>query len=138
MRKTQKGFTIVEVLVVIILISLIASVIVPKIIPSIDERKIKLTKVKIASLGGLIQQFYLDCGRYPDDSEGLEALLSCPSDLEGKWKGAYLKSSDMLDAWEHPFIYAVKDYINPGNYDLVSYGADGILGGEGINADISN
>ncbi len=138
MRKTKKGFTIVEVLVVIILISLIASVIVPKILPSIDEQKVKLTKTKIASHGEVIQHFYLDCGRYPDDSEGLDALISCPSDLEEKWKGAYLKSSNLLDAWEHPFIYVANDYINPGHYDLISYGADGIQGGEGVNADITN
>jgi len=136
MKRNKRGFTIVEVLVVIILISLIASVIVPKIIPSIDEQKIKLTKVKMASLKAIIQQFYLDCGQYPDDSEDLESLIICPSGLEDKWKGAYLTSSGLLDAWENPFLYAANDNINPGNFVLISYGADGVPGGEGVNADI--
>lgn len=138
MKKTNKGFTIVEVLVVIILISLIASVIVPKIIPSIDDQRVKITRAKMASLGAVIQQFYLDCGRYPDNSEGLEVLLSSPSGLEDKWKGPYLNESGLLDAWEKPFIYAANDNINPGHFDLVSYGADGVPGGEGVNADIDN
>lgn len=138
MRKSKKGFTIVEILVVIILISLIATVIVPKMFKGIGEQKARLTKAKMATLETAVQRFYLDCERYPDDSEGLEALLTPPSGLEDFWKGPYLKASDLLDAWKNPYIYVANGTINPGSFDLISYGADGVEGGEGDNADIVN
>ena len=126
-----------EILVVIILISLIATVIVPKMFQGMGEQKAKISKAKMATLENAIGRFYLDCERYPDDSEGLEALIACPSGLEEKWKGPYLKQSDLLDAWKNPYVYS----INPGNasgFVLMSYGADGVEGGEGDNADIYN
>jgi general secretion pathway protein G len=138
MKKRKNGFTIVEILVVIILISLIATLIAPRMFKSLGQQKAKLTKAKMATLENAVNRFYLDCDRYPDDSEGLEAMLVCPSGLEDKWKGPYLKKSDLLDAWGNPYIYRAAGEVNQGSYDLISYGADGVEGGEGDNADIYN
>ena len=138
MRKSKKGFTIVEILVVIILISLIATVIVPRMFQGMGEQKAKITKAKIlGTLENALGRFYLDCERYPDDSEGLDALIHCPSGLEEKWKGEYLKQSDLLDAWKNPFVYSLTPGTASG-FIILSYGADGVEGGEGDNADIDN
>ena len=75
-------------------------------------------------------QFQYHCGRVPNDSEGLEALLEAPGDLEEKWNGPYLKKSDLLDPWENPYIYVEEGMYNPGSFDLISLGADGVEGGE--------
>lgn len=126
-----------EILVVIILISLIATVIVPKMFTGMGEQKAKISKAKMAMLETALGRFYLDCERYPDDSEGLDVLINCPSGMEEKWKGAYLKASDLLDAWKNPYVYS----INPGSasgFVIMSYGADGVEGGEGDSADILN
>lgn len=137
MRKSKKGFTIVEILVVIILISLIATVIVPRMFQGIGAQRAKITKAKMATLETALGRFYLDCDRYPDDSEGLDVLVNCPSDLTEKWKGPYLKQSDLLDAWQNPYVYSA-NASNASGFVLMSYGADGVEGGEGDNADIYN
>ena len=138
MKKRKNGFTIVEILVVIILISLIATLIAPRMFKGLSQQKAKLTKAKMATLENAINRFYLDCELFPDDAEGLDALLACPSGFEDKWKGPYLKKSDLLDTWGNPYIYVASGQVNVGGYDLISYGADGAEGGEGDNADIYN
>jgi general secretion pathway protein G len=138
MEKRKNGFTIVEILVVIILISLIATLIAPKMFKELGAQKAKIAKAKMATIEGAIGRFYLDCERFPDESVGLEELIVCPSGLEDKWKGAYLKKSDLLDPWNNSYIYVASGQVNPGNFDLISYGADGAEGGEGDNADIYN
>ena len=80
----------------------------------------------------------MTAGDIPDDSEGLEALLIPPADVEEKWNGPYLKRSDLLDPWKNPYIYLAEGEYNVGSFDLISFGADGMEGGEGENADIVN
>ncbi len=96
-----------------------------------------LTKAHMATIENAIQKFHSNCGRYPDDSEGLEALIDAPSNVEAVWKGPYLKRSDLLDAWRKPYIYKKNDK-NSSGFDIVTYGADGIPGGTRDNADIFN
>jgi len=114
-KQKRKAFTLIELLVVIIIIG-----------------------PKMAIIESALERFGLDCGQYPDDSMGLDALLTAPSGLEEKWNGPYLKPSQLLDPWDHPYIYVSEGEINPGSYDLVSLGADGVEGGEGDNKDIFN
>ena len=133
-----KGFTLVELLIVIMVISLIATVIAPRIFKGLSEAQSGIAKSKMAIIEAALVRFYKDCGRYPDDSEGLDALIVPPSDLEDKWNGRYLKPSDILDPWGNPYIYVAEGQINPGSFDLISLGADGQDGGEGDNADIYN
>ena len=137
-RRKNKAFTLVELLVVIVLLALIASVYVPRMFRGMGEQKRRIARTKMANIENAIIEFQLDCGRYPDDSLGLEELITPPSDLEEQWKGPYLKASQLLDPWENPYIYIEEGEINPGSFDLISYGADGVEGGEGDDADVYN
>ena len=137
-KRKRKGFTLVELLVVIVIISLLAAFVAPDVFKRLSGAKLDLARPKMAIIEDALQRFAVDCGRFPDDSEGLNALLEPPADLEDKWNGAYLKRSQLLDPWENPYIYVAEGEINPGSYDLVCLGADGEDGGEGDNADIFN
>lgn len=108
MKRKEKAFTLVEVLVVIILLSMIATLIVPKMFKGLGEQKRKIAKAKMANIESAIGRFYIDCGRFPDEAEGLEELLVAPAELEEKWKGPYLKRSELLDPWEIPYDYRGK------------------------------
>jgi general secretion pathway protein G len=133
-QKNRKGFTLVELLVVILIISMLAAFVAPNVFRAGDKAKWDLAKPKMAILETNLERFYIDCGRFPDDSEGLEALLYSPSDVENVWNGPYLKKDNLYDPWKNLYIYVTE----PGGYYLISYGADGMQGGEGYNADIYN
>jgi general secretion pathway protein G len=138
-KRTRAGFTLIELLVVIVIISMLAGFVAPNIWKRVGKAKRDLAKPRMAVIDSALQRFQVDCGRLPDESEGgLEALLVAPPDLEGKWDGPYLKASQLLDPWGNPYMYISEGQINPGGYDLISYGADGQEGGEGDNADIVN
>ncbi len=139
-RLNRKGFTLVELLVVIIILSLLAAFAAPKAFQALRGARANLARSRMALVEDALERFSINCDRYPDDSEGLEALLVCPPDLEdtGKWNGAYLKANQLLDPWNNPFIYVAEGEVNPGSYDLISYGSDGEPGGEGDAQDIYN
>jgi len=135
----RKAFTLVELLVVVLIITMLAAFVAPRMFSGIGKTKADLSKAKMAIIENAIARFYIDCGRYPDDSEGLEVLVLPPSDMEeGKWNGPYLKRSDLLDLWDNPYFYFAEGEYNPGSFDLISLGADAMDGGEGDNADIIN
>jgi general secretion pathway protein G len=138
-RQAAAGaFTIIEILVVILLISLLAGLIVPKLLSRVEPAKQKLAKAQIAKLELTLGAFLYDCGRYPDQNEGLKALTVCPPGLSDRWKGPYCKDSELLDPWGRPFQYAKPGTKNPTSFDIVSYGTDGQPGGDGDNQDIYN
>jgi len=140
-NRKRKAFTIVELLVVVLIISMLAAFVAPKLFKGIGGTKAKLSRAKMATIEQAIGQFYMACDRYPDDAEGLEVLISPvpPEGVEeGSWGGPYLKQSDLVDLWNRPYIYVAEGEINPGSYDLISLGQDGMDGGEGDNADIFN
>ncbi len=138
-NRKRKAFTLVELLVVVLIITMLAAFVAPRMFSGIGKTKADLSKAKMAIIENALARFYIDCGRYPDDSEGLEVLIMPPSDMEeGKWNGPYLKRSELLDMWENPYIYIAEGEYNPGSFDLVSLGADAMDGGEGDNADIIN
>ena len=137
-RQKRKAFTLVELLVVIIILSLLAGFVAPKMLSRVGKAKKDLARPKMTVIESAIERFGLDCGQYPDDSMGLDALLSPPAGLEEKWNGPYLKASQLMDPWGNPYIYVAEGEINPGSFDLVSLGADGVEGGEGDNEDIFN
>jgi general secretion pathway protein G len=138
MMRERKAFTIVELLVVILIISMLAAFVAPRMFRRLGQAKKDIARAKMANIENSLGRFYIDCGRYPDDSEGLDALFSAPSGLDDRWKGPYLKRSDLIDPWDNPYDYHREGEVNPGSFDLISYGADGLVGGEGDNEDIYN
>jgi general secretion pathway protein G len=132
-RKTgRKGFTLVELLVVMVILGLIAALVGPRLFPKLGKGKQSAAKAQIELLGQALDHFRLDVGRLPTSQEGLNALMVNPG-IE-KWDGPYLKKEMPLDPWGKTYYY-----LSPGThgeYDLFSYGRDGAAGGEGEDQDI--
>jgi general secretion pathway protein G len=137
-KPNNQGFTIVELLIVILIISMLAVFVAPRMFKGLGKAKRDIAKANMANIENALGRFYVDCGRYPTDSEGLEVLIVAPAELEEKWNGPYIKRSKLLDPWENPYDYREEGQINPGSFDLISYGADGQEGGEGDDEDIYN
>lgn len=137
-KHDKKGFTLIELLVVILIITMLATLLAPRIYKGLGKAKKGIARGSIAIIEDALGRFYLDCGRLPEQAEGLEALLTAPPALTEKWSGPYLKPKDLIDPWEHPYVYRAQGTVNEGGYDLISYGADGAPSGEGENADVYN
>jgi general secretion pathway protein G len=133
--KRSAGFTLVELLVVMIIIGLLAALVGPRFIRQEEKAKIKAAQAQIELLGTALDTFRLDVGRYPTSDEGLQALRQKPGALE-RWDGPYLKKEVPLDPWGKSYVY--KSPGDHGPFDILSYGADGAAGGEGDNRDITS
>ncbi len=131
--KEKKGFTLIEMLVVIIIIGLLASLVAPKLFNKLASSKQKVAKAQIEMVGTALDAFRLDVGRYPTTQEGLQVLWKDPGNIK-KWDGPYLPKPIKEDPWGHPYIYKCPGEHGP--YDLYSLGADGKPGGTGENKDI--
>jgi len=127
------GFSLIELLVVIIILGLLSALVAPKFFGKVDTAKTKTTKAQIELLGSALDTFRLDNGRYPTTEEGLNALREKPDDME-TWDGPYLPKPVPLDPWNRPYIYTCPG--EHGDYDLLSYGSDGVEGGEKIDQDV--
>jgi len=139
MRRQRKGFTLIELMVVILIIAMLGTFVAPNVMNKLKRAKTDLAKPRMAVIENALKSFEFDCGRLPDESEGgLEALMTMPPELEGKWNGPYLKQSQLLDPWGNPYVYVREGQVNVGSFDLISFGADNAEGGEGENADIVN
>ncbi len=135
-RAGERGFTLVEILVVITIIALIMGLVGPRVLNYLTESKAKAAKIQIESFGSALDLFFLDTGRYPSNSEGLTALVQRPGGIAA-WNGPYLKGGVVpQDPWGNPYVYRAPGQRAP--YDLVSYGADGREGGTGPAADIAS
>lgn len=135
-RRGERGFTLVEILVVITIIGLIMALVAPRVLNYLSEAKVKAAKIQIESLSSTLDLYYLDTGRYPSSGEGLEALVQRPAGVEG-WNGPYLKGAFVpKDPWGHAYVYRMPG--EHGAYDIVSYGADGQQGGTGMAADVAS
>src|ERR1700758_2563073 len=130
----ERGFTLVEILVVITIIGLIMGLVGPRVLNYLTESKAKAAKIQIESFGSALDLYFLDNGRYPTSSEGLSALVQRPGST-GSWNGPYLKGAVVPnDPWGNPYVYRAPG--QHGTYDIVSYGADGQEGGQGTASDI--
>jgi general secretion pathway protein G len=133
-RRSERGFTLVEILVVITIIGLIMALVGPRVINYLGEAKVKAAKIQIESFGSALDLYYLDAGHYPSSSEGLGALAQRPGGATA-WNGPYLKGGVVPnDPWGHPYVY--RSPGEHGAYDIVSYGSDGQEGGTGTAADV--
>ena len=138
MKRKRKGFTLIEIMAVAIIIALMFGFVGPKIFKNLSGAKANIAIGKMGLITGALENFAIDCGRYPTQTEGLQALVTPPAELEEKWTSPYLKEKQLLDPWGNPFIYIEEGTINPGSYDLICLGADGVEEGEDDNADIFN
>lgn len=137
-RKNEAGFTLIELMVVIVILGLLAAVVVINVLPNQDKAMVGKAKADISLLEQALEMYRLNNLAYPSNAEGLQALVTAPSSLAQPQRyqpGGYIKKLPS-DPWGRPYQYA-----NPGRrgaVDIYSLGADGIEGGEGENADISN
>ena len=134
-RHGERGFTLVEMLVVITIIGLIMGLIGPRVLNYLGESKVKAAKIQLQSFSSALDLFNLDAGRYPSSAEGLAALVRRAPGV-GAWNGPYLRGGDVPnDPWNHPYVYRAPG--QRGAYDIVSFGSDGREGGSGTAADLS-
>jgi general secretion pathway protein G len=132
-----EGFTLLEMLVVLVIIGLLAGLVGPRLFGRVDESKVKTAEVQIKMIKGALHTLRLDIGRFPTAQEGIQLLYSPPGDEQLKllWKGPYLDEQIPSDPWGTSYQYSIPGRDNQ-PFALYSFGADGTPGGEGINADI--
>ena len=135
-KRKRRGFTLVEIMAVIIIIGLLAAIVSVNFLGQTDKARVTTTKANLKMLHNAVAQFKMDTGRYPTAEEGLSVLIEPPSDVTGYQQGGYLDSTAVpKDAWGNEFIYVA--YPESGKpYVIISDGADGQEGGEGYDADI--
>ncbi|MGK5013422.1 type II secretion system major pseudopilin GspG [Janthinobacterium lividum] len=131
-----RGFTLLELLVVIVIIGLLAAYVGPKYFAQLGKSEVTVAKAQIEAFEKSLDTYRLDVGRYPTTEEGLAALLVAPPAAGTRWNGPYLKKAVPLDPWGHAYQYRAPG--SKGEYDIVSMGKDGQAGGSGENADISS
>jgi general secretion pathway protein G len=123
----RQGFTLVELLLVLVILAVLAAMIIPKFTKRSEQARIAAATSDIANLGTALDAFEIDIGRYPTSDEGLKALFEQPSNAKD-WKG-YLKKPVGNDPWGHAYVYRAPGSHNATSYDLYSYGPDGNEGG---------
>ncbi|ADQ84055.1 type II secretion system major pseudopilin GspG [Methylovorus sp. MP688] len=133
--RANAGFTLLELLVVMVIIGLLAGYVGPKYFAQIGKSEVKTAKAQIDALGKALDQYRLDTGHYPTTEQGLAALNSAPSD-EPKWQGPYLQKTVPNDPWGKPYQYKYPG--EHGEFDLWSFGKDGQAGGNDEFADVVN
>jgi general secretion pathway protein G len=135
-RLARAGFTLLELLVVIVIIGLLAAYVGPKYFSQLGKSEVTVAKAQIEAFDKSLDTYRLDVGRYPNPEEGLNALMAAPPSAGAKWNGPYLKKGVPQDPWGHPYQY--RSPGSKGEYEILSLGKDGQPGGSGDNADISS
>ena len=137
MTKRQSGFTLIEIMVVVVILAVLGALVVPKILDKVDQARVAAAQSDIRAIGTALDLYRLDNFKYPTTEQGLQALVTQPTDptITNYRSGGYLPSLPK-DPWNNPY-----QYVNPGangrDYDITSYGRDGKPGGDGYDADIS-
>ncbi len=136
-NRRRRGFTLIEILVVIVVIAILATLVAPNVFQHVGTAKSTTAKSQIEMIASALDAYRLDTGAYPTTAQGLQALQEIPAvDPPTNWRGPYLRKAVPLDPWGRPYVYLSPGEVNPTGFDLFSYGADGQPGGEGENADI--
>ncbi|MEB3902073.1 type II secretion system major pseudopilin GspG [Pseudomonas putida] len=139
-RRTQRGFTLIEIMVVVIILGVLGALVLPNVMSRPDHAKLTAARTDIQSISTALEIYRLDNGRYPSTAQGLDALVKRPTvaPLPRQWNAqGYLKSTP-TDPWGSPYQYTSPGTHSSQGYDLYSLGADGQPGGEGMDADIGN
>lgn len=127
-KRLRGAFTLIELLLVMVILAILAAVVVPKFTKRSEQARIVAARTDIANLEMVLDAFEVDTGRYPSDSEGLQALVEQPSNIKD-WRGPYLKRGVPTDPWGNTYIYKYPGEHNVDGYDLYSFGPDGQNGG---------
>ena len=133
--RKHRGFTLLELLVVMVIIGLLAAYVGPKYFAQIGKSEVKTAKAQIVGFEKALQQYRLDVGRFPSTEQGLQALLAKPANVT-KWDGPYLEKALPMDPWGRSYVF-----VSPGehgDFDISSMGRDGRPGGEGLDADVTS
>lgn len=134
-KRCRNGFTLLELLVVMVIIGLLAGYVAPRYFSQVGKSEVKAARAQIDAFEKALEAYRLDTGHYPKSEQGLDVLAKQPSG-EAKWQGPYLKKALPPDPWGKPYVY--KQPGEHGDYDILSYGRDGKPGGEAENADVTN
>jgi general secretion pathway protein G len=139
-RSRARGFTLIEILVVITVIAILASLVTPMVFRNVGDAKTSAARAQIEILGLALDAYRLDNDYYPSSTQGLEALRTLPTGepTVRNWRGPYLKKPVPLDPWGRPYTYRSPGQANPDSYDLLSLGRDGHEGGSGEDADLTS
>jgi general secretion pathway protein G len=135
-RGRSDGFTLLELLVVMVIIGLLAGFVAPRYFSQVGKSRVKAASAQLDALDKALEQFRIDVGRLPSTEEGLAALNTAPPGITN-WEGPYLKKAVPLDPWGHPYNYS-QPGTHQNDFDLASYGRDGQVGGTGEDADLVN
>ncbi len=137
MHKRQRGFTLIEIMVVVVILAVLGALVVPKILENVDKARVTRAQSDIRAIQTALDMYRLDNFKYPTTEQGLQALVTQPNDptIANYRSGGYLPSLPK-DPWNNPYQY-VSPGANGRDYDIISYGRDGKPGGEGYDADIS-
>ncbi len=135
----QSGFTLLEMIVVLVIIGLLMGLVGPRLFAQADKAKVQTAQTQVKMLGGALETMRLDISRFPTAQEGLNLLVTAPADtdLATRWHGPYLDGDVPLDPWGHAYQYSPQA-SGKHAYTLYSWGADGKPGGEGFDADVGN
>lgn len=129
----QSGFTLLELLVVIVIIGLLAGLVAPRYFETVAKSKTQIARAQMVSLEKALDQYRLETGSFPTQEQGLDALMVKPADAQS-WQGPYLKKPVPMDPWNHPYIYKLSE--SQKEIDIISLGSDGQPGGDGDAKDI--
>ncbi|HAO21818.1 MAG: type II secretion system protein GspG [Desulfobacteraceae bacterium IS3] len=133
MKKTQRGFSLIELLIVMVILGLLAALVGPKMFGKVGTSKQKAAKTQITMFESALDTYRLDTGKYPATEQGMQALRIKPQGIT-KWEGPYLPKDIPPDPWGNPYQY--KSPGDHGPFDIISFGSDGKPGGEGEDSDI--
>lgn len=138
LRRATVGFTLIEILVVIVIIAVLATLVAPNVFRHVGAARDATARSQIEMLGAALDAYRLDNGRYPTSEQGLAALWTRPTrdPVPSNWRGPYLRKEVPADPWDRPYVYRVPGTESGTGYDLLSYGGDGQAGGTGDDADL--
>jgi general secretion pathway protein G len=136
-RRHVRGFTLLELLVVVLIIGMLTGIVGPRLMGQIGRSEVTTAKAQIDALGKAVEAYRLDMGNYPPNEAGLSVLVVVPPGGESRWRGPYLKGQVPADPWGSAYQYRTPGTAGK-DYDIVSLGKDRSLGGSGDNADLAN
>ena len=137
LQRRSAGFTLLEIMVVVIIIGVLAATIIPQFMGTKDDAKVSAAKADVAQLENALERFNLHMDRYPTMEEGLKVLVEVPTGEDKKWRGPYIKLL-RHDPWGNAYQYRIPGIHHTSTFDVWSRGADGQDGGDGPNADVGN